>query len=164
MQLHPLTPVSNGHLPVRASRKTLRITVQPGTLRPMTQTLPLPRALRANALASLVTGLAGLLMSAPLAQTIGLAAGTTYQVIGGILILHTLILMWASGRATIAWWIARNIAALAAYVLTLIALLIFSPIATPLGQTLLASDALLVTALALWQFRALNAAGPQPAQ
>ncbi len=130
----------------------------------MTQKLPLPRALRANALASMVTGLAGLLMSAPLAQTIGLAAGTTYQVIGGALILHTLILMWVSGRATIAWWTSRNIAALAVYVLLLVALLIFSPIATPLGQTLLAADALLVAALALWQLRALNAATPRPAQ
>ncbi|WP_224815319.1 hypothetical protein [Hasllibacter sp. MH4015] len=122
----------------------------------MTQTSSLPRALRANALASLVTGLAGLLMAAPLAQTIGLMPGTSYQVIGGALVLHTLGLLWVTGRRTIIWWTRLNIAGLVAYVLLLIALLVFGPVATPLGYTLLAADALLVATLGLWQFRSLS--------
>ncbi|MEX3014846.1 hypothetical protein [Gymnodinialimonas hymeniacidonis] len=128
----------------------------------MTRPPTLPRALRANALASLVTGLAGVLMSAPLAETIGLIHGTTYQVLGGALIVHMLMLMWAAGRATIAWWTRVNLVGLAAYVVALLGVLALGATATVTGSVLLAADALLVTLLAGWQFRALNASAPQP--
>ncbi|MEJ6389098.1 hypothetical protein [Gymnodinialimonas ulvae] len=130
----------------------------------MTQPNALPRALRANALVSLVTGLAGVLMSAPLAQTIGLIQGTSYQVIGGVLVGHAALLMWVTGRARIATWARRNIVGLAAYMLGLLIVLVAGDIATPMGRTLVMLDGALVAGLALWQVRALSASTPRPAQ
>lgn len=130
----------------------------------MTRHPTLPRALRANALASLVTGCAGVLMAAPLVQTIGLIPGESFQVLGGLLLVHTGVLLWATGRASITFWTRLNIVGLVCYVAALTTLVIFAPIATPLGRGLVAADALLVAALALWQVRALSRSAPQPAQ
>lgn len=120
----------------------------------------LPRALRANALASLVTGMAGVLMSAPLAEVLGVISGTNLQVLGGALLLHTGLLLWATGRATMARWTRINIAVLAIYVIALLGLLTVRAIPTGFGQALVTGDAVLVTALALWQVRALAANAP----
>ena len=125
---------------------------------------PLPRALRANALVSLVTGLAGLLMSAPLTQTIGLIQGTSYQVLGGVLVAHTVSLLWASGRARRATWTRLNIGALTLLVLVALGVLAFGAISTPLGRGLIAAVAALYSALALWQLRLVRISAPQPAQ
>lgn len=153
---------------VRAAHHTIPVPLAPDRAplhsAPMTKPTALPRALRVNALASLVTGLAGVLMSAPLAQTIGLIQGTSYQVIGGVLVGHAALLMWVTGRARIATWARRNIAALAAYVLLLLIVLVVGDIATPTGRTLVMLDAALVVGLALWQVRALSVSTPQPAQ
>lgn len=129
----------------------------------MTHRAPLPRALRANAILSLVTGLAGVLMSAPLARSIGGIEGTTYQLLGGMLLLHMLALLWASGRAAIRLWTRVNVAALVLVVCALLALLVIGPVATALGRGLIAACLVVVAALALWQVRALSAATPRPA-
>jgi hypothetical protein len=124
----------------------------------------LARGLRANALVSLITGCAGVLMALPLVQTIGLIAGETYQVLGALLLGHMAVLLWAAGRATITFWARLNIAGLVGYVLLLIAAQALGEIATPTGRALVALDAFVVLLLALWQARALKAATPQPAQ
>jgi xanthine/uracil permease len=130
----------------------------------MTHSLALPRALRANALASLVAGLAGVLMSAPLSQTIGLIPGTSFQVIGAALVVHAGVVMWATGRASIATWTRRNIALLAGLILLLVGVLSLGAVATPLGRALLILGTVLVAGLGLWQVRALSASMPRPAQ
>lgn len=130
----------------------------------MTRYPTLPRALRANALASLVTGCAGVLMAAPLVQTIGLIPGESFQVLGGLLLVHTGVLLWATGRASIAFWARLNIAGLVGYILLLIAAQTLGDVASPTGRALLALDAFVVLLLALWQARGLTVSKPQPAQ
>lgn len=118
---------------------------------------PLPFALRLNALASCITGLACLSLAGPLAEVLGIAAPRNLHGLGSLLLAHCVVLMWATGRARIAEWTKWNIALLLPYILLLVALIVTGVIPTATGRAILTLDAALVAGLAWLQWRALMA-------